>query len=188
MESWHHLEHTLETMTALVNSAATADTPDTLSDPDDVRRFIAERTITEVADPTPQDVAALAALRRELLSLVRAPEDARMTLVNRLLARASITPRLVEHDELGPHLHYFPPYAPLSEHLTADFAMAIAHLHAAGEGSRLLMCARPGCERVTLDTTRNRSRIYCDNPACANRVHAAAYRARQAKSRTGAAS
>ena len=40
-------------------------------------------------------------------------------------------------------------------------------------------CAAPGCSRVFVDESRNRSRVYCDSRTCGNRMHVAAYRARR---------
>ncbi len=60
--------------------------------------------------------------------------------------------------------------------------MALAFVIAAGERYRLATCAAPDCDRVLVDLSRNRSHRYCDSRTCGNRLHVAAYRARQ---RTG---
>ena len=57
--------------------------------------------------------------------------------------------------------------------------MALAFVLVAGERQRLATCDAPGCERVLVDLSRNRSRRYCDSRTCGNRLHVAAYRARQ---------
>lgn len=180
MTQWRHLEHVLQTTTALVNTGPPAAETDELPDVDAVRAFIQERIITEVEDPTASDVTAIHAVRSRLRAVFTAPdEEARTALVNDLLASATILPRISNHDGLGSHLHYFPPYATLSEHLVADCAMALAFLLTSGDSDRLRVCQRPGCARVLLDTTRNRSRTYCDSVRCGNRMHAAAYRERK---------
>ena len=53
---------------------------------------------------------------------------------------------------------------------------------AACQRGRLAVCAAPDCEHVLVDLSRNRSKRYCDSRTCGNRLHVAAYRARQ---RTG---
>ena len=180
--SWHDLGHVLGTLTQLVNSGPDVAETDALGDLDSLHAFIDSRTISEDAEPSEAELDALHALRRQLRAIVVAStEESRADMVNALLSRATITPRVVDHDGLGRHLHYFPPYAPLTEHLLADCAMALAHLLAADESPRLRICARPGCGRALFDTTKNRSRIYCDSATCGNRLHSAAYRARQAK-------
>lgn len=182
LASWRDLTHVLGTLTGLVNTDSEVSESEQLGDLDALQVFIAERTITEVAHPTESDLAALHALRRQLRAILIAPHDnTRTEMVNRLLAQAPITPRLVDHDGLGLHMHYFPPYATLSEHLIADFSMALAHLLTSGEAARLRICARPGCGRAMFDTTKNRSRIYCDSTKCGGRLHSAAYRARRSR-------
>jgi predicted RNA-binding Zn ribbon-like protein len=174
-----HLEHVLGTVTALVNTAPQAANTEQLGDLLAVRQFIADRIITEVEKPTQADIAALHALRTRLRAIFTAPdEESRVQLVNAAVMAAAITPRLVDHDGMGMHFHFFPPYAPLAEHLNADCAMAIAMLFASGDGGRLRVCAAPDCSRVMVDLSRNRSRTYCDNKTCGNRIHVAAYRAR----------
>ena len=48
-----------------------------------------------------------------------------------------------------------------------------------GGPERLRVCETPGCGRVLVDLSKNRSRRYCDT-LCANRQHVAAYRRRRA--------
>jgi predicted RNA-binding Zn ribbon-like protein len=103
-------------------------------------------------------------------------------LVNALIADARTTPRLTDHDDWPLHMHYFASDARLAEHLAADCGMALAFVLTAGEWERLTTCAAPDCSRVLVDLSRNRSRRYCDSKTCGNRLHVAAYRARQ---RTG---
>lgn len=185
--TWRDLTHVLGTLTQFVNTGPQVSGVERLDDLEALRRFIDDRIITEVAHPDPADFAALYALRAQLRAIVTAPDaDARAAMVNALLSRAPITPRLVVHDELALHLHYFPPYAPLTEHLMADFSMALADVLTSGEGSRLRICARPGCGRAMFDTTKNRSRIYCDSGTCGSRLHTAAYRARQTEASAAA--
>ncbi|MBO4205190.1 CGNR zinc finger domain-containing protein [Micromonospora echinofusca] len=178
--SRHHLDHVLGTITALVNTSPHVNGSEELPDGDALRRFVTERIITEVAPPTNADVEPVHRVRARLAAIFVAPDDqARNRLINDALANATVTPRVVEHDDLGVHLHFFPPYASLAEHLNADCAMALAFLLVAGEGSRLRTCAAPDCNRVLVDFSRNRSRAYCDSRTCGNRVNAAAFRARQ---------
>lgn len=179
---WRDLTHVLRTLMLLVNSGPEVSGEEQLGDTQAVRDFIEECTISEVADPGPDELAALHALRRQMRAILLAPPEKRTEMVNALLSRAPIMPRLVDHDDLGLHLHYFPPYAPLTEHLLTDLGMALAHVLSAGETDRLRICARPGCGRAMFDTTKNRSRIYCDSSTCGNRQHTAAYRARRTKS------
>ena len=172
-----HRNHVLDTITLLVNTSPPASSTDELADLKAIQEFIEARTITEVAELTQFDVAQLNLVRSQLRAIFIAPDEATRTrLVNDALTSARITPRLVEHDHLGMHFHYFPPYASLSEHLIADCAMALAFLIDSGEIKRLKLCSAPDCSRVFVDSSRNRSRTYCDGKTCGARVHAATYR------------
>lgn len=182
---WRHLEHVLGTITTLINSAPPAADTDELDSVDALRGFVQEHLITEVETPTARDLEAIQGVRSQLRAVFVAPDEgSRTDVVNGLLAGARITPRLSDHDGLGLHLHFFPPFATLDEHLVADCAMALAIMLTSGEGDRLKVCGAPDCSRVMVDNSRNRSRNFCDSGRCGNRVNAAAYRERQ---RTGAA-
>lgn len=177
---WRHLEHVLGTLTALVNSAPPAASEEELSDAEALQQFVRDRVITEVEQPTTRDLGPIHQVRAQMRAVFVAPDDAARTkLVNGLLASARIVPRLSDHDGFGLHLHYFPSFATIEEHLVADGAMALAAVLTAGEGDRLKVCRAPDCSRVMVDSSRNRSRNFCDSGRCGNRVNAAAYRERQ---------
>lgn len=172
-------EHTLRTTIALVNSGLQGSGAEQFNTVDDIRDFITAWTITEVEPPTIVDLEALRGLRKRLRPVFVAPSsEEKFAIVNGLLASAPISPRLVRHDTLGIHIHYFPPQASLADHLNADCAMALADLLAAGDGDRLRLCLADDCARVLVDFSRNKSRRYCDSQRCGNRKNAAAYRAR----------
>lgn len=177
------LEHVLATVTVLVNTGPPATPRDELTDADALQSFVHERLITEVEPPTESDLAPVRRLRSQFRTVFAASDDvARTEIVNRLLAAARVSPRLADHDGLGVHLHFFPSFASLEEHLLADCSMALATLLASGEGNRLRICGAPDCARVLVDYSRNRSRVFCDSGRCGNRVNAAAFRERQRQS------
>lgn len=172
-------EHTLRTTTALINSGEPASPVELLGDVEVIQEFIKEWTVTEVEPPTPADIRPLHVLRRRLRPVFIAPStEQKLAIVNDLLAGAPIQPRVVKHDDLGTHIHYFPLQASLSDHLTADCAMALAELLAEDGGDRLRVCQADDCARVFVDFSRNKSKLYCDSKRCGNRVNAASYRAR----------
>jgi predicted RNA-binding Zn ribbon-like protein len=180
MGPFHHLDQILGTLTDLVNTSPQIEGVERLGDVEAITAFARARSVTEIGPPTEADIAPLHRIRRRFLAVFTTEnEAARISMINELLASASIEPRLVEHDSWGLHFHFFAPYASLSEHLNADCAMALAVMVASGETSRLRVCARPGCNRVMVDSSRNRSRAYCDSRTCGNKVHASAYRDRQ---------
>lgn len=167
----------------LVNTGPPGVAEESLTGGGPLRAFIAAHDISDVGLIDATDLDAVRRLRRRLKEIFAAPDQpTSIMLVNALIADARTTPRLTDHDDWPLHLHYHAPDAPLAEHLAADCGMALAFLVAAGEQHRLATCAAPGCERVLVDLSRNRSRRYCDSRTCGNRLHVAAYRARQ---RTG---
>ena len=146
----------------------------------DLTDFVARHEISEPGRLTKDDLEAVRRLRGRLHAIFGAADQpAAVRLVNALVADARTTPRLTDHDEWPLHMHYYAPGARLAEHLAADCGMALAFVLAAGEWERLTTCDAPDCNRVLVDLSRNRSRRYCDSKTCGNRLHVAAYRARQ---------
>jgi hypothetical protein len=170
----------LDTLVLLVNSCPPASEKEELPDLVSIEKFMKDRTITEVAKLKTSDVEKLHFTRNQFRAIFTAPDEpAKINLVNSVLSAARITPRLVEHDHLGLHFHYFTHFASLSEHLLADFSMVLATLIQAGGVSRLRTCTGTNCSRVFVDSSRNGSRRYCSSKTCGARIHAASYRKRK---------
>lgn len=178
MELGHDTVAALAVVADLVNTAADGEG---LGDLSALEAFVAGHHLSEVAPLAEPDLDDVRRVRDRLRSVWDAPDgDAAVARVNALVADARTTPRLAAHDGWPLHMHYFAPGARLAEHLAADGGMALAFVLAAGERDRLRACAAPGCARVLVDLSRNRSRRYCDSRTCGNRLHVAAYRARRA--------
>ena len=183
MDVGHDTACALATVVDLVNSSPDVAGTEGLPDLAAVEALVARREISEADSLSADDLAPLLRLRGRLRAVFDAADDAAaVQLVNDLVADARTTPRLTDHDGWPLHIHYYAPGARLAEHLAADCGMALAFVIAAGERSRLATCAAPDCDRVLVDLSRNRSKRYCDSRTCGNRLHVAAYRARQ---RTG---
>ncbi|MBA2768612.1 MAG: CGNR zinc finger domain-containing protein [Sporichthyaceae bacterium] len=183
MDFGHDTAHALATVTDIVNTAPGPSAVDGLRNLADLELLVARREISDVGVLAKDDLIGVRLLRDRLLEIFAAPDDATaVRLVNELVADARTTPRLTDHDQWPLHIHYYAPGVRLPEHLAADCGMALAFVLAAGERQRLATCAAPGCSRVLVDLSRNRSKRYCDSRTCGNRLHVAAYRARQ---RTG---
>jgi predicted RNA-binding Zn ribbon-like protein len=190
VELGHDTEHALATIVDLVNTRAAdvaagdggTERPhaDGLADLAALHALVERREISDVDELTADDLAAVRRLRDRLHAVFLAPDEVTaVELVNALVADGRTTPRLTDHDDLPLHIHYYAPGARLAEHLAADCGMALAFVLASGERARLAVCAAPDCERVLVDLSRNRSKRYCDSRTCGNRLHVAAYRARQ---------
>jgi len=182
----HDTQHALMTVVDLVNSRPSASRADRMADLADLQAFVERREVSEAGALGESDLAAVRRLRDRLMAIVvaaGADDDTghgeAVRLVNDLVADGRTTPRLTDHDGWPLHMHYYAPGARLAEHLAADCGMALAFVIAAGERQRLAVCAAPDCDRVLVDLSRNRSKRYCDSRTCGNRLHVAAYRARQ---------
>jgi predicted RNA-binding Zn ribbon-like protein len=131
----------------------------------------------------PSDLARLRAHRERLDAIATAceadDEAAATTGLNALLNETGAVPQIVAHDGRGPHIHVSRASAPLADRIAAHLAMGLAGLVVTGETDRVRSCESPDCRDIFIDLSRNRSRRYCDNRTCGNRVHVAAYRARK---------
>jgi len=176
----HDTEHSLECVVDLVNSAPSGSRDEQLCDVEALSAFVGEHDVSEVGALTPDDLRAVHQLRTAVATVFDSTDDlSAADAVNTLVSQATVTPRLTAHDGYPWHVHYFAPGATLTEHLTIDCGMALAHVVASGERERLRRCEAPDCDHVLVDLSRNRSKRYCDARTCGNRLHVAAYRERR---------
>ncbi|HEX6472363.1 MAG TPA: CGNR zinc finger domain-containing protein [Streptosporangiaceae bacterium] len=176
----HDTEHALGAVVDLVNTGPAASGEEGLPDLDALRRFVRRADISDVSRVDLDDLIAVRRLRDRFHAVFAAGDlDQVVALVNGIVGEVKTTPHLTDHDGYDWHVHFFAPGAPLAEHLSADCGMALAFVVSSGELDRLRTCEAPGCDRVLVDLSRNRCRRYCDSRTCGNRMHVAAYRARQ---------
>lgn len=164
----------------LVNTLDLDSGEDELTGTHHVARFLAEHRDSYAREITPDDVVAIQRLRSRLrAAFTETNEAAVVAMLNGLMAEANALPQLVDHDGEPWHLHFTPPESSLVAHIAAESAMGLAIVIRDHGLERLAVCAAIGCSRVFVDTSRNRSRRYCDPATCGNRTNVAAYRARQ---------
>ena len=174
----HDVEQALHRAAALVNTAL--DGAEELPDLPALRAWLEEHAVSGGRTPGRSDLEEVHALRTRLRAVWAAPDLRRAAgIVNGLIAEAEALPQLVEHDGWSWHFHYTAPSARTAAFLAADAGMALGELIRDEGLERLRHCEGPDCTAVLVDLSRNRSRRYCDT-GCGNRVHVAAYRARQA--------
>lgn len=176
----HDIEHALGTVVDLINTAPDAVGEERLPDLGALREFVAAHRFSDVEPLGTGDLAEARRLRglfREVFAATDVPPA--VALVNGIVGAVRTTPHLTDHDGYDWHVHFFAPGAALGERLAADCGMALAYVVAAGELDRLRTCEAPDCARMLVDLSRNRCRLYCDSRTCGNRMHVAAYRARQ---------
>lgn len=164
----------------LVNTFDPMTGDDSLIGPGELAAFLAEHRDSYARPVTGDDVEDVRALRRDLrVAFTSRDEQHVVHLLNRLLSDAGALPQLSDHDGEPWHLHFTPPEASLVAHMAAEAAMGLSIVLRDHGLDRLQVCAAAGCSRVFVDTSRNRSRRYCDPTTCGNRTNVAAYRARR---------
>ncbi|WP_040494958.1 CGNR zinc finger domain-containing protein [Ilumatobacter nonamiensis] len=100
--------------------------------------------------------------------------------VSEELTELPITPSIVDHGGVGPHIHWTPPTARFDDQMMADVMMALAQEICDNGTIRFGTCAATDCQRLFYDATRNRSKKFCSDSRCASRTHTADHRRRQA--------
>ena len=170
----------------LVNTLDHTSGADALTESEDLAQFLRDHRDSYRRPVTADDLADVRHLRDRLRSaFVQGDETAVVALLNALLAEASALPQLSDHDGEPWHLHFTPPESSLVAHMAAEAAMGLAIVIRDQGLDRLRVCSAVGCSRVFVDTSRNRSRRYCDPATCGNRTNVAAFRARQRAGATG---
>ncbi|WP_121256619.1 CGNR zinc finger domain-containing protein [Nocardioides ferulae] len=131
---------------------------------------------------TDRDCIVLRRFQRELRPVFEASaaDDAQQVvdLLNELLVRHPITPRIASHDGQDLHLHAASKSASVAELLMGEALMGLASLVIDLGPTRMGVCAATPCTNVFVDTSPNASRRYCSD-RCSSRANVAAYRARQ---------
>ncbi len=181
----HDSELAVEAAVLLVNTDDRRAGHDTLTTADAVLAYARDQELSGTVAGDETELRAMRRLRSRLRSIFdQAAAEHRhdaVDAVNRLVEDTGAVPQLVEHDGSPLHLHYTPSDAPLDRRLGAEIGVALAIVIRDGGLERLRVCEAPGCGRVFVDLSRNRSRRYCDT-LCGNRQNVAAYRQRRALS------
>lgn len=129
------------------------------------------------------DLEPLRALQTELAALVDASAagvgEGVVAVLNGLLARHPIRPRVSGHDESSWHLHVNDDGASASETLTSEALLGLVLLVTQVGATRLGRCASTTCRRAYVDTSANSSRRFCSG-RCSTRENVAALRRRRA--------
>jgi predicted RNA-binding Zn ribbon-like protein len=173
----HDTERALASAVALVNTDSSDG--DGLPDVAALDAFVREWEWTGERSRDEEELEQVRALRPRLRHLWQLGPTALADEINALLREARALPQLVDHDGWGYHLHATEPTASVADRMAVEAAMAIADVVRAGALDRLRRCAASGCDDALVDLTKNAGRRFCDT-TCANREHAAAYRARRA--------
>jgi predicted RNA-binding Zn ribbon-like protein len=126
-----------------------------------------------------EDVIEARQIRQELRGVFEAPdEESAVEVLNHLLANLHAVARVSLHGKHGPHLHFEPPDASPARWLGATAAMGLAMVICDHGLARLGICNATTCGDVYVDSSRNRSRLYCSE-TCSTREAVAAHRRRR---------
>lgn len=136
-------------------------------------------SLDALADADANTIGAWTVRLREVFAEPAA--DARVELVNGLLADSACRPHVSRHDGKPAHLHYASEHAGAARRVQAYTAGGLAHL-VCEDPSRIGMCTNEGCGVVFVDTSRNGRRRFCST-RCATRAHVADHRRRAARDR-----
>ncbi len=161
----------------LVNSLGSPSGTETLADTDQLREFLIEHEVDPPGHLTASDLDSMRALRATVRQVFEAEnESSAAEIINRLIHDAKTSPYLTDHDGHW-HMHYTSMQAPISDRIGAICGMVLAAVVERYGIERLGICAAEDCGDVFIDTSRNRSKRFC-NDTCSSRTNVAAYRAR----------
>lgn len=164
----------------LVNSDGGVNGDEELGSVKALRSFLDAHDCSYRRQPSASDLDGIRRLRGRLREVFSTPSEERaVAILNALLAESRALPQLTDHDGEPLHLHFSPPDAPLPQKLAAEAAMGLAIVIRDHGFDRLRLCSADDCADAFVDSSRNRSRRYCNPHLCGNRAHVAAYRARQ---------
>ncbi|HEX3929982.1 MAG TPA: CGNR zinc finger domain-containing protein [Nocardioides sp.] len=162
-----------ESSAALLNAS--------LTDRDSLVDFLAGRAWLQ-GQVTDRDVVVLRRFGKDLRRAFEASsrEDAQgvVDVLNELLERHPITPRIADHNPARLHIHVANKAASVAELLIGESLLGLANLVCDLGPTRLGVCAASPCANVYVDTSPNQSRRYCSE-RCSSRANVAAFRARQ---------
>ena len=129
-----------------------------------------------------RDLAVLRRFQRELRPAFEASDlddvAGVVSVLNGLLEKHPITPRISDHDPADLHLHVANKAASVADLVIGEALLGLATLVCDVGPTRLGVCAATPCTNVYVDTSPNQSRRYCSE-RCSSRANVAAYRARQ---------
>ena len=162
----------------LVNTKGSPSGREHLTTVEEWRGLLTKYGVKGVARLTGADVEQIKGYRERIREVFFAAEGERIKLLNEILSEVAATPQISNHDGHPWHLHYSSDDAPIAHRVAAGAAMGIAVLIVDQGHDRLGICAAEDCLDVFVDTSRNRSKRYCDS-TCGTKVNVKAHRARK---------
>lgn len=178
MDFAHYSQEAAHFAAELINTKGMPSGTELLPDLQAWKDFLRPFVIQGSDDITERDVEQIRVARERLREVFFTDEPGAIALLNAVLRDLGSTPQIVAHDGHPWHMHYSEPDAPIAHRIASGAAMGLATLITESGFERLGVCTAENCLDVFVDTSRNRSRRYCDS-TCATKVHVAAHRARK---------
>jgi predicted RNA-binding Zn ribbon-like protein len=183
MNFTHYSDEAAALAADLVNTKGWVSGREFMTGVDTLKAFLGDHDMAVDWPVREADLEQVRGVRERLRSAFdAADEEACAAALNELLEGAGARPHVTNHDGAW-HLHYVPAGATLADHLAVVGSMGVASVISHFGFDRLGVCAADDCLDVYIDTSRNKSRRYCDD-TCSSRVNVAAYRSRHKKAAT----
>jgi predicted RNA-binding Zn ribbon-like protein len=175
----HDTEVNLVFFAALLDTVAGASESgeDELSTPEQLSALLGQWKFTGRIDRDLQELHDVRVTLERVRDIWGQDEAAAVAWVNETLAESDAVPRLVNHDDLGWHIHATDDDSPLAERMLVEAAMALVDVVRAERLDRLRDCEADDCTGVFVDLSKNGSKRFCST-RCGNRMAVRAYRAR----------
>jgi hypothetical protein len=178
MNFTHYSEDSAQLAADLVNTVGSHSGKEFLTDGETLRDFLVAHEMSAPPRITDGDLEDVRRWRGRLAEVWTAPDAAtKAEVLNTILQEVQALPQLTDHDGTW-HMHYVCSDAPVGQKVAAAAAMGLAVVLSEYGIERLGMCAADNCADVFIDTSRNKSKRYCDD-TCSTRMNVAAYRKRK---------
>lgn len=183
MNFTHYSEDAAQLAADLVNTVGSVSGKEFLPDGESLREFLVAHDMDAPPRITDADLDDVRRWRTRLAEVWQAPDQpAKAEVLNRILAEVQALPQLTDHDGTW-HMHYVCADAPVGQKVAAAAAMGLAVVLSEYGMERFGICAADNCFDVFVDTSRNKSKRYCDD-TCSTRMNVAAYRKRKRAAQT----
>lgn len=178
MNFTHYSEDAAQLAADLVNTVGSVSGTDFLPDGQALREFLVAHEMDAPPRITDADLEDVRRWRRRLSEVWDAEDErGKAQILNSILDEVQALPQLTDHDGHW-HMHYVCGDAPVGQKVAAAAAMGLAVVLGEYGIERFGVCAADDCRDVFVDTSRNKSKRYCDD-TCSTRMNVAAYRKRK---------
>lgn len=168
----------------LINTKGMPSGTELLTDVEAWKGFLRSFVIQDIETISERDVEQIKLYRERLREVFLTDDEARaIARLNDLLRDVGAAPYITTHDGEPWHVHYSSPDAPIAHRIASGAAMGLATVITEQGFDRLGTCHADSCLDVYVDTSKNKSRRYCDS-TCSTKVHVAAHRARKKEAAT----